>query len=384
MIKKLNIKITLPDALKVPCGELFYTSPDSRGKIEGTFRYTQAYLDHPQAIPVDPVHLPLIDKEFNADRPEGIHGVFEDSLPDDWGRRILKHRWGRKIDPDLLGLMGSGLGALSFSDEKPKPVQITDLTEVAESAFEFYAGRPVNDDRLAQLYSAGCPAGGARPKVLVADQESGQWIAKIPQFDDNFQIESIEGATLKLAQDAGLDVPEFKILPAGKHKVILLKRFDVCQGDTEGRNHMISMKTILGAEGFDYSSYADMFTAIKKWSCQPQDDTNALFRQMVFNLAIGNTDDHLKNFCMIHTVKGLHLSPAYDLLPNVNNRQTHQLSLPKGVSHIPNKTLLLKMGTVCRVLNAEQIIDDVLGAVAQWQTTFSDYDVPEKDIQKTL
>ncbi|ACN16003.1 hypothetical protein HRM2_29150 [Desulforapulum autotrophicum HRM2] len=81
---KLNVMVTLPDATRLPCGEIVATPPDSQGLVKGAFRYSKAYLDHSLAFPLDPVTLPMISKEFIAQSPAGVHAVFEDALPDDW------------------------------------------------------------------------------------------------------------------------------------------------------------------------------------------------------------------------------------------------------------------------------------------------------------
>jgi serine/threonine-protein kinase HipA len=79
---KLRVMVTLPDRKRLYCGDMITTTPDSRGFIQGAFRYTPEYLENPFAFPLDPVNLPLSSKEFIADRPTGIHAVFEDSLPE--------------------------------------------------------------------------------------------------------------------------------------------------------------------------------------------------------------------------------------------------------------------------------------------------------------
>ncbi len=86
---RLLVNLTLPDGSTLFCGEIVTTLPDSRGMIQGAFRYAPEYLQHPLAFPLDPVNLPLHSKEFRTNRPEGVHAVFEDALPDDWGRNLL-------------------------------------------------------------------------------------------------------------------------------------------------------------------------------------------------------------------------------------------------------------------------------------------------------
>jgi len=114
-LKKLNIWLSLHEDQNILAGELVVSDPDDRGALEGQYRYTQEYLDWENAFALDPIHLPLTQEIFTADRPRsGIHGVFEDSLPDDWGRGILikKHKLQRKDQrpPQLLSLLqGDGL-----------------------------------------------------------------------------------------------------------------------------------------------------------------------------------------------------------------------------------------------------------------------------------
>ncbi|MBU3981703.1 MAG: HipA N-terminal domain-containing protein, partial [Proteobacteria bacterium] len=118
----LTVWLTLPAAEVVKVGELAVDDPDARGALEGQFRYTSEYLENPKAFPLDPLHLKLSEKIFDADRPHaGVHGVFEDSLPDDWGRRLLVRRYnlGRSEQrvPQLLRLLSNqGLGALSYRE----------------------------------------------------------------------------------------------------------------------------------------------------------------------------------------------------------------------------------------------------------------------------
>ncbi|MCJ7603175.1 MAG: HipA N-terminal domain-containing protein [Desulfobulbaceae bacterium] len=94
MIAKLNVWLTSLTGEILKAGELAVKDPDSRGALHGQFRYDPEYLESPKAFPLDPVHLPLTEGSFDADRPHaGIHGVFEDSLPDDWGRKIMARRY---------------------------------------------------------------------------------------------------------------------------------------------------------------------------------------------------------------------------------------------------------------------------------------------------
>ncbi len=110
---RLDVWLTLPSGESVKTGALVVAAPDDiRGALQGQFRYNSEYLEHPRAFPLDPLHLPLSTGNFEADRPHaGVHGVFEDSLPDDWGRRLMIrcHKLGRGDQriPNLLQLLGN-------------------------------------------------------------------------------------------------------------------------------------------------------------------------------------------------------------------------------------------------------------------------------------
>ncbi|MCP3944745.1 MAG: type II toxin-antitoxin system HipA family toxin [Desulfobacteraceae bacterium] len=388
---KLNVKITFPDGQSIFCGELFTTFPDFRGKIEGTFQYTREYLEHVQAFPLDPEHLPLGPQEYYVQRPEGVHGVFEDALPDNWGRALLvKKAKLARADQTALRLLealgSNGLGALSFDTGKEKTYMdssatLHELETLVDAALNYDAGFPVDNKRLQALFACGSSPGGARPKVLVKDKSGGLWIAKFPKFNDTYHVEPIEAATLQIAHDAGLPVPDFVLQTVGDRKILLVKRFDVTKQG--GRHHMISMQTLLNAEGYYHMSYSDIFTVLKKHSAQPSKDISFLFRQMVFNIAIGNTDDHLKNFCMLHKDSGFCLSPAYDLLPDIHQNREHRISFPQGAGTLPpNRKILERIGDIYNVPQVDQIINDIFQAVVNWQDVFWQYKVPEDDLQK--
>lgn len=389
---RLLVNVTLPSNKTLSCGEIVTTRPDPRGIIQGAFRYAPEYLKHPLAFPLDPVNLPLSSKEFQTNRPEGVHAVFEDALPDDWGRNLLikKAKLGRgeQTIPRLLEILGSnGLGALSFESKQDRPAKldpsagIKDLGTLLNAASRYESGLPLDEEELQLLYQSGSSPGGARPKALCRKETGSLWIAKFPRHNDTFHVESIEAATLELAKRSGLPVPEFEIQDIGKSKVLLVRRFDI--SGHGGRYHMISMQTLLQAQGYYFLSYNDMFDVVKAHSYQPSIDVPFLFRQMIFNVAIGNTDDHLKNFCMLHKKSGYCLSPVYDVLPDIYEKREHSLSFPSGAGFLPpGRKTLQSMAAAHNIETASQIIDAVQKAVSGWKNVFQQYKVPELEIHR--
>jgi serine/threonine-protein kinase HipA len=158
--------------------------------------------------------------------------------------------------------------------------------------------------------------GGARPKAVVYDAAVGDhFIAKFPSSKDKFNVVCIEAATMSLAAKAGLEIPGTRLISCGNKPVLLVRRFDL---GPSGRRHMISFQTLLKATGVYVNRYSDLLGVIRKISADPETDSAKFFRQACFNSAVDNTDDHLKNFWMLHDHQnGWRLSPAFDLNPDI-------------------------------------------------------------------
>lgn len=386
---RLVVWITLPSGQCVRCGEMVCATPAANGRIAGAFRYDAQWLAHPAAFPLDPVYLPLAETEFACDRPRGVFAVFEDSLPDDWGRRLLIRKAGldraRQNTPHLLlALNGTALGALSYytEDLEPRPpghATAMELEALVEAALRYEDGQRLDDDSLQLLFAAASSPGGARPKALVQDDAGQGWLAKFPSSRDRLAMIPIEAATLALARRAGLVVPDFRIEACGRHPVLMVARFDLTPRG--GRRHMISFQTLLGVEGHYVVGYPDLFDALRRIAARPAEDLAALYRQMVFNAFIGNTDDHLKNFCLLCDDRGFRLSPSYDLLPDTADRREHVLHFAHAF-HFPGRDQLIAIGRQARVPACRKIVEEVRMAAAGWKTVFAHWQVPAADIER--
>lgn len=387
---KLNVWLTLSHGQVIKAGELVVSDPDSQGRLQGQFRYHSDYLQSQAAFSLDPIHLPLSSQIFDADRPRsGVHGVFEDSLPDDWGRNILarRYRLGRNEQrvPQLLKLLGGkGLGALAYSSEgapefKVDGLEECHLEELQRLAAQFEEDPGTVDDTMTLLFQAGSSPGGARPKALIKDQHDF-YLAKFGSIRDQLNVVALEAATMKLARQAGIETAATRLVSCGAKEVLLVKRFDL--NDSGGCNHLVSMQTFLKADGYGNAGYLDMAGVIRQISGNPGHDLLKLFRQLVFNVMIGNTDDHLKNFCMLHGGTGWRLSPAFDLVPNIGFNREHVLHI--NFYHLPpdRKTLLneAKYFGIKRVKKAEKVMDSMLETLSSWQRVFRQFNVPENDI----
>ncbi|MDO4344498.1 MAG: HipA domain-containing protein [Eubacteriales bacterium] len=312
-----------------------------RGREQFSFEYETNWLTSEQAnYCLDP-DLILYNGRHYVPMDKRLFGVFADSCPDRWGRLLMRRREaefarraGRK--PKKLGesdyLLGvydkARMGALRFKTEKDggflsdnqelatPPWTTLRTLEAASWGFE-------NDESgietkwLKQLLAPGSSLGGARPKATVKDEKGNLWIAKFPSKQDECNSGAWEMVVHDLAQLCGLDVPEAKLETFSKNgSTFLVKRFD---RDKDRRIHFASAMTLLGktdgASGEDGSSYLEMASFIKANGAEPKKDLEELWKRIVFNMAVSNTDDHLRNHGFILTQKGWRLSPLYDVNP---------------------------------------------------------------------
>jgi len=300
---------------------------------------------------------------------------------------VRRYKLGRTEQrvPNLLRLLeNQGMGALIYTqsgepDPRPAAISSRHLRNLVMLAEKFEQDGAVEDDELSLLFQAGSSPGGARPKALV-ENESGAWLAKFAGAGDHLDVVSLEAAAMELARRAGIETPETRLMNPGTRKCLLVKRFDV--NPKGGRNHLISMQSLLKADGYYNAGYRNLADVIKHVSADPQRDLQMLFRQMAFNVMIGNTDDHLKNFCMLYDVRGWKLSPAFDLLPNIGFNPEHVLRIGTD-NRPPNLETLLseaKHFEIKRRQKALDVVSEIREAMLGWVEVFAAYDVPEKDI----
>ncbi len=323
----LYISVVLADGSIVKAGRLLVQNLHmaARGGYNGVFQYDSDYLNHPNAYDLDPANLKLSAELIHAFKPEsGIHGVFQDSLPGRWGNRLLAYKAGyhehHYAPPHLLAALGnSGMGAMLYSEEtqahtelKDPSIDFADLAKAMEEADSYEQDETLQME-LKFLVTAGYSAGGARPKVLV--KKDGLYLAKFSSRNDRTPtlLVDLEAAGMELGRRAGLEIPYFEVCQVREKPVLLVKRFDVTEEG--GRRALLSFATLLDRDP-SLGSYSGMAEILRLYSRQPREDLKKLFMQMIVNVAIHNTDDHLQNFSMIHDADGWRLSPVYDLTPS--------------------------------------------------------------------
>ena len=375
------------DVMRV--GELAFGDADPHGRYEGEFRYADDWLRNDRAFPIDPESLKLGSATHRSANLRPPLGVFEDALPDEWGRKLLvaaaKLSRGEQGEPFLLRALGAdGLGALRFDEAgapvlRRKPGSVIELESLLGAAAKFEAGEAIEEEAFRRLLDAGSSPGGARPKALV-DEGEYRWIAKFPSRDRDgrFDVVGLEAATLQLAAAAGLEVPETKLVPLGTRKALLVRRFDVAPEG--GRHHMISLKTLCReAPGAYVLTYSEAAERIRKHAAAPKADVERFFRLMVFNAAIGNTDDHLKNVWLLRRERGYRLAPSFDLVPDVGERREHVLIFLHD-RQAPSGEALGELARRWGVARAETIIAEISKAVRQFPQAAARAAVPEQNI----
>jgi serine/threonine-protein kinase HipA len=260
----------------------------------------------------------------------GMFGAIRDATPDYWGRMLIE-RYTDRIDLTemdyLLYSPDDRIGALGFGNDVNPPTSkhsfnhVMDLKQLQDAADEIMSGQSLSDsfhDRAERLLKLGTSMGGARPKAVVSDEDA-LWIAKFNADTDRYDNALVEHSMLMLAKDCGLVVSESKVVEVGDKNVLLVKRFD--RDKTELgylRHRMISALTVLRVgDEMEYRnkwSYITLVEELRKISSEPREDAHELFRRMVFNALISNTDDHPRNHALI-AKKNWRLAPAYDLTP---------------------------------------------------------------------
>jgi serine/threonine-protein kinase HipA len=305
------------------------------------FGYAQSWLGSEDAFSVDPINLPLSSSIKTA---RHLWGCFVDATPDNWGRKVIlaTHKQAPANEIEwLLAARGTGAGCLSFSASRTTVLpsflvpEFDELERLLVLADEIDQGVLPDhvDDAMAKLLVHGSSMGGARPKITVR-HDGQEWIAKLSRRDDVFNQPRAEFASMAMASDAGIPVPETRLESVGKHAVLLVRRFD---REDDRRAHYLSANSLIAPERMrpgDVNgpiSYLQLASVIQKISEDTKADLRDLFRRMVFNIAIGNTDDHLKNHGFLHQGSDQYrLSPAFDLLPHPG--QTSELALIAGAS----------------------------------------------------
>ena len=393
----------------VPAGQLQVDEEGSR-LIASSFAYGLRYLDRSNAQEVDPVALSLKNKsEIKGKRlvpPNGLEafGGIRDAAPDSWGRRVIEARLKVPANslPESTYLLEAGsdrVGALDIrssldQEERPAHENIHNLSYVLEGAQKIEAGLPVSE-ALSRILIVGSGLGGMRPKASVRDDDNILWMAKFPGNNDGaLDVPSIEYATLKLAELVGLNVAQTQLEQVGKKKVLMVKRFDRSwtgfARSVEIRHHVVSALTLVACHEAESNtkSYMDIADAIRRYCVvqRVKSDIEELYARMIFNIFVSNDDDHLRNhaFLWSHELKGLSLSPLYDVMPHAviaSERYQHLGIGPQGKLATLDNAYGTKERFGLSAQQASSIIDRVWRVTRQWKTHFENLGITADQIE---
>jgi len=368
--------VWLPGAIApVVAGVLAVANGLVQGQPVLAFRYASSYRARPGAISLYTPELPLSDAVFDPRRaprrePLALAGCLRDAAPDAWGRRVMNLLLASSPDIELSEaayLLGSGsdrIGALDFQAAPDRYVprdEVATLEQLLQVAELVEAGAALPPSLLAAAQH-GTSIGGARPKALLTDGDR-QLIAKFSSSTDSRPVVKAEGVAMVLAARVGLSVPAVQLRRVAGKDVLIVERFDRVPtteaGGTPvaGRRLMVSALTVLGVSEMNsrYSSYAELAETIRTGPWRQVPGTlRELYSRLVFNVCIGNNDDHLRNHAAFWDGSTLELTPAYDLAPQM--RSTNTSSQAIGITRDGARASQLRL---CREVAAEFLLASV-------------------------
>jgi len=365
------------------------------------FEYDKNFLK--TGIELSPYKLPLKSGLFRCDDDtlDGLWGLFNDSLPDGWGRLLMdRHLMRLGVNPhslsplDRLAYVGShAMGALSYEPEREveNSIDTIVLDDLAESSAEILEGS--SETLLDELLTLNGSSAGARPKVLVQisdDQKQiihgrqklqkgfSHWMVKFASSMDSREIGAIEYAYSLMAREAGLQMPQTALLEGEKGRYFAIERFDRV-GDR--RVHMHSVAGLTHSDfRFPTLDYSDLLTLTLHLTKNVQ-EVEKVFRLACFNLFTHNRDDHAKNFSFIMDEKGVwSFSPVYDITFSNGPGGEHS-TMYMGEGKNPRSEHLLELAKKHGIKKGTEIIDEVREAVSYWSSFAKEANVSKKSCQ---
>lgn len=379
------------------CGHL-------RGKDIFSFEFDKSWLADKRFRSFDP-DLQMFGGKQYVPQGKDNFGIFLDSTPDRWGRVLLERKEAevarlenRKVrnlfETDyLLGVFdGSRMGALRFkidpegdfldNDADMATPPWTSLRDLENASLNLEDCPEVQQSKwLRMLVAPGSSLGGARPKANVLDKDGSLWIAKFPSRKDRCDVGAWEAVCCEMARRSGINVSDFKIERfSDKYHTFLTKRFD---RTAEGkRRQFTSAMTLLGysdGENSEGASYLEIAEWIERNCMNVNENLTELFRRIVFNIAVSNCDDHLRNHGFIYSPKGWTLSPAYDITPDPKG-----YGLKLNISETDNSLdydLALSITPYLGINKdtAEAIIDNTRNVVSEWRKIATRYGIPNSE-----
>lgn len=372
------------------------------------FAYSRAWLDANHAFPIDP-ELPLSPGDHFPGAGTGLFGIFRDTAPDRWGRVLMERR--EALDakkqarkPQRLGewdfLLGvsdtTRMGALrlrepsndtAFLDSHelgiPPATRLRELQAIASNLDDSSEEEQREyESWVRQLVAPGSSLGGARPKASFAEVDQTLWIAKFPARDDRHDVGAWEYFAHDLAMRAKVDVPSAKRLQLGpRYHTFCVKRFD--RVGTSRRLYASAMTLLSRIDGSG-GSYLDIAEALQDHGNPNtlESDLEQMYRRVLFNVLIGNRDDHLRNHGFLRGSDGWTLAPAFDVNPNLD-KDEHALTLDE-TSAVPSVATVRATRELYRLSNsaAARVEREVRDGIGDWTGLARSHRIQPREIER--
>ncbi|SDI27891.1 type II toxin-antitoxin system HipA family toxin [Winogradskyella thalassocola] len=393
------------DGLETPTLVGVLSAHFAKGKKAFSFEYDKDWLKTDAQRLLDPDIMFYSGPQYPNNKEN--FGIFLDSMPDTWGKTLMKRRAAQEaramnekastlyeIDY-LLGVYDeSRMGALRFKTEMDGPFLDNDnqnptppwssLGELQEAVNQLESDDYSDAIRkwIAVLIAPGSSLGGARPKANILDAKKNLWIAKFPSKTDTVDKAAWEFLAYQLATAAGIQMADSKIEKiSGQYHTFLTRRFD---RNNRKRIHFASAMTMTGnTEDIlkdSAPSYLEIVEFIENYGVDVDANLHQLWRRIVFNIAISNTDDHMRNHGFLLTPKGWILSPAYDLNPSIE-KEGLSLNIDMDDNAL-SFDLAKSVGAYFRLNDTEMnaILIDVLTVVKDWKVVAKDIGIKNSEI----
>ncbi|WP_430867552.1 type II toxin-antitoxin system HipA family toxin [Demequina aurantiaca] len=369
----------------------------SRGAVSTTFRYDAGYLADRETINIDP-SLRLVE---GAQHVTGLLAAFADTAPDRWGRNLIDRaeRAGARAegrrprshdDVDYLLAVSDNTrqGALRFrmagdaefvGEPSRVPQQIS-LPHLLHASDRLSADAEATEAVKELLNTGTTGLGGARPKASVLLEDGSLGIAKFPHASDEWDVIAWEAAALDLLGDAGIRVPQHERVRVADRSILLLRRFD--RDHHSARRAYVSAMTATGSRDGDRRDYADIFAAMRDMADAPRDESRELYDRVIASVALGNTDDHLRNHGFVAVGPRWALSPAFDVNPNPDLAKSRATSIAGATEHDDEIEGLLSLADDAGLTldQARRRFAHMAAVMKNWHESAARHGIPAREV----
>lgn len=380
-----------------PAGQLQFVK-DGRREYS-VFAYEGSWLGARERFEISP-DLPLVPGHVTRRSPHPDDSCFPfaiaDTAPDAWGKRLILRAHARRRDKepalpfltpfDYLAAVDdvSRVGALRLRDDtgvylssadRQRTPPIVELERIYAASRAVEQGNETIED-LTYLQGKGTSLGGLRPKCTVLEEDGRLAIGKFPSIHDDRAVTRGEVLALALARKAGINAAMARIVVLDSTPVAVIRRFD--RNADDARVPYLSGGSLLQAMRHDDHSYTEIADALRSHSAHPGEDVRELWRRLVFNLLISNTDDHLWNLGVLYAGDGRwRLAPAFDLNPFPDKQRESKTWLSEASGPITSLGQLLGEADYfgLKPADARAVVAEVANAVSDWESVATSAEV---------